>query len=142
MRSKLFHRSKCLVLAAASVCAIGVHAEDCKQISDAAKRLECFDRAANDKQAESQPVSEEAAIQAAVRHSLKDPASAQFGPLTVVAPGHACQSVNARNSYGGYTGTRQAIMARIDGQWNLLAVQDMTLDRCLYMIEQIKKRIR
>jgi hypothetical protein len=47
------------------------------------------------------------AVEAAVRASLKDPASAEFGPLTPgVLPESYCGSVNARNSFGGMAGAR------------------------------------
>lgn len=53
--------------------------------------------------------SEQANIQAGVRSFLKDPASAIFsGPVLAAKQPNgeltACGSVNAKNSYGGYTG--------------------------------------
>lgn len=47
------------------------------------------------------------AVEAAVRQSLKDPESARFGDITAgrSADGTTvCGQVNAKNSYGGYTG--------------------------------------
>jgi len=40
-----------------------------------------------------------------VRERLKDPDSAHFGRSTVNAAGIVCGSVNAKNSFGGYSGT-------------------------------------
>ena len=50
-------------------------------------------------------------IEAGVRSSLKDPASAMFGPqmgAARMADGDiiVCGTVNAKNSYGGYTGAK------------------------------------
>lgn len=49
--------------------------------------------------------SEAAKAKAAVSRVLKDPASAQFEGL-FTHPGAVCGFVNARNSFGGYTGRR------------------------------------
>lgn len=43
-------------------------------------------------------------IREEVRKKLRDPGSAQFRWLPVQADGAYCGFVNARNSYGGYTG--------------------------------------
>ena len=44
-------------------------------------------------------------VQADVRHSLKDPDSAQFEDIKAFAKEKvACGKVNAKNSYGGYVG--------------------------------------
>lgn len=48
-----------------------------------------------------------AAVQAGLRASLKDPDSARFGPMKASRAGDAiyvCGYVNAKNSYGGFTG--------------------------------------
>jgi hypothetical protein len=47
-----------------------------------------------------------AEARAAVLAALKDPESARFGPMTAGKPGTVCGTVNARNSFGGYTGNR------------------------------------
>jgi hypothetical protein len=51
-----------------------------------------------------------AAIQEGVRRSLKDPESARFGQIIGGRDEkgilHACGWVNAKNSYGGYTGEK------------------------------------
>jgi hypothetical protein len=39
-----------------------------------------------------------------VKAQLKDPASARFKGVKQTSPGHWCGWVNAKNSYGGYTG--------------------------------------
>ncbi|HHV68920.1 MAG TPA: DUF4124 domain-containing protein [Ochrobactrum intermedium] len=49
-------------------------------------------------------------LQAAVRASLKDPDSANFNDLQHVGDGRAlCGQVNAKNSYGGYTGFKRFV---------------------------------
>lgn len=49
-------------------------------------------------------------VQDGVRKSLKDPGSATFGPMTAAQEGKdhswVCGVVNAKNSFGGYTGNR------------------------------------
>jgi hypothetical protein len=54
-----------------------------------------------------------------VRAQLKDPASAQFSNVRAVG-GVLCGNVNARNSFGGYTGARAFIVSgasvMIDGE--------------------------
>lgn len=49
---------------------------------------------------------QESRAQASVRNSLKDPDSAKFGKMVVVSAEMACIPVNARNSFGGYTGEK------------------------------------
>lgn len=60
---------------------------------------------------------EAAPITAAVRKALKDPESARFGEITVGSNHHACVSVNAKNSFGGYEGERQAVAMKVNGRW-------------------------
>lgn len=49
-------------------------------------------------------------VQDGVRQSLKDPLSATFGPMTAAQEGKdnswVCGVVNAKNSFGGYTGDK------------------------------------
>ena len=51
-------------------------------------------------------------LKKAVREKLKDPDSAKFGD-PVVLGNRACISVNAKNSYGGYTGSKYTHLKRI-----------------------------
>lgn len=48
----------------------------------------------------------------AVRETLKDPDSAKFGEKFVIE-NRACISVNAKNSYGGYTGATNAHLKKL-----------------------------
>lgn len=51
----------------------------------------------------------------AVRSALKDPASAQFKDIRIAdVTGSVCGQVNAKNSYGGYTGFK--LFATNNGQ--------------------------
>ena len=43
-------------------------------------------------------------VREAVKERLKDPESAQFRKFRKVSDGEICGEVNAKNSYGGYTG--------------------------------------
>lgn len=55
----------------------------------------------------------------AVLASLKDPDSAKFGQFTLVNEEHACLTVNARNSFGGYTGDEQALLTKFGDKWSV-----------------------
>lgn len=53
--------------------------------------------------------------EAAVRKSLKDPESARFGDFYFNSKTKkACLAVNAKNSMGGYTGFKQAVLEKSD----------------------------
>lgn len=54
--------------------------------------------------------SDTSAVKDAVTDNLKDPGSVEFGEITIVDGAFgklACATVNARNSFGGYTGEQQ-----------------------------------
>lgn len=67
--------------------------------------------------------SDSSAARDAVKAGLKDPDSAEFGAIDVrEGPGGkwACVTVNARNSFGGYTGDQQVKLTYVEGkgwQW-------------------------
>ena len=140
MRGKLFTGARCFVLAAMSISAAGAWAEDCKRITDSAKRLACFDREANSKPIQPKARSEEAKIREAVRKSMKDPASALFGRVTVVTPDRACQTVNGRNSMGGYSGNQQALVVKLEGQWFPIGIHDISHARCMEIVQKFKAK--
>ena len=56
-------------------------------------------------------------IEAAVRAKLKDPDSARFSAARLVAGDMACVAVNAKNSFGGYVGSRDFLLRRLGDQW-------------------------
>ena len=63
--------------------------------------------------------SDTGAVTNAVKEGLKDPDSAEFGAIDFrEGPGGkwACVTVNARNSFGGYTGDQQVKLTYADGQ--------------------------
>ena len=64
--------------------------------------------------------------------SLKDPESAQFGDVILIDHGKgACVAVNAKNTYGGYTGLQQAMLMNMDNiGWQLLDIRSVTLEVC------------
>jgi hypothetical protein len=47
---------------------------------------------------------EESAAKKALAQSLKDPDSAKFGDVRLIGKNGACIPVNAKNSFGGYSG--------------------------------------
>lgn len=53
---------------------------------------------------------ERTAVTALVHAELKDPSSAQFQWLPIAKSGIYCGRVNAKNSYGGYTGFRPFVV--------------------------------
>ncbi|MCY1380424.1 hypothetical protein D9M69_682460 [compost metagenome] len=61
---------------------------------------------------------------AAIQASLKDPSSAKFGP-TSYKNGTVCGSVNAKNSFGGYSGDKAFY---VNEKRKLVGLQDSTPD--------------
>lgn len=74
-------------------------------------------------------------IKQAVLASLKDPESARFGQFTQVGDNHACIEVNARNSYGGYSGTTPFMVRKIDGKWTASTSLNFTYKICLSIMK-------
>lgn len=70
---------------------------------------------------------------------LKDPSSAEFGAYKEVLSKHrdwACLAVNARNSYGGYTGEQAARFVRTAGSlsWKFQGIAPQSFEGCVTMI--------
>ena len=82
---------------------------------------------------------DESAAKKAVLESLKDPDSAKFGEFHKVGDEGACFAVNAKNSMGGYTGTKFMIMAKIDGKWEAVTSSD-SLAICTQVLAEMAKR--
>lgn len=85
----------------------------------------------------------ERAVQAAVEEGLKDPESARFGEFSVSSKGsHACISLNAKNSYGGYVGERQYYVYKVPGskEWKSLIDSDENHQSCAEMIEILERK--
>ena len=91
------------------------------------------------KQAQIQAEMTKTLVQTAVRSRLKDPSSAQFGALTVVAPNRVCQTVNARNGFGGYAGDKQAFVMKLDGNWHTLKIEEVSHGNCITIMKDIKE---
>lgn len=68
----------------------------------------------------------------ALRARLKDPDSAKFGKFTIAGKLNggqtACLTYNARNSFGGYAGDQEAIMAKFKDGENAVWVAAMMGD--------------
>jgi hypothetical protein len=139
MRGKSGVTTGVLVLVAATLSGTEAQAVDCTRTLDAGRRLECLDHMPRTQTVAPQDRSDQEKIRAAVRGALKDPASAQFGPLRVFEADGACQTVNARNSYGGYTGEQQAVMSKVNGQWLVLALASVSQRQCLALLKQSKQ---
>jgi len=76
-------------------------------------------------------------IQESVRSSLRDPASAIFGETRIAPSGTAaCVVVNARNSFGGYTGNQVATvyLDRETGEWETADISELSMDVCMHII--------
>jgi hypothetical protein len=111
------------------------NAQDCSGIKDAARRLQCFDAASHAAAPKRHATTETARIQQAVREALNDPQSARFGTLSFARLTDACQTVNAKNKLGGYTGDQQAMVSKVNGRWVTLNIADVSHDQCLEIIK-------
>lgn len=63
--------------------------------------------------------SDTGAVKDAITEGLKDPTSAEFGEISIVdgvGGKFACATVNARNSFGGYTGDQQIMLQHHDAE--------------------------
>lgn len=75
--------------------------------------------------------SSELEAKAVVLAQLKDPDSAKFGEFTEVGDKHACITINAKNSMGGYVGDQQAFLKKVDGKWDYLFIMNTSHASCL-----------
>jgi len=65
-------------------------------------------------------------VKSAIRDGLKDPASAQFTEMYTFMSGgsrHTCGYVNAKNSFGGYTGKKPFFVRSIDSEIKTIATE-------------------
>jgi hypothetical protein len=77
-------------------------------------------------------------IVVAVLEKLKDPDSAKFGKVILVDHGKgACIEVNAKNTYGGYTGYQQAMVMNVVDGWYTAGIKDITLDHCIRAVHSV-----
>lgn len=67
-------------------------------------------------------------VKAAVLAELKDPDSAKFGKFELIDDNHACIEVNAKNSYGGYSGVKPFPVMKVNGKWVALKSVDFPFD--------------
>jgi hypothetical protein len=89
----------------------------CSKISEAIKRLDCYDLAVRSEAKDTKLSTQEREVRDAVLGALKDPDSAKFGLYTKVSETKACQTVNARTPMGGYSGDKVAVVVKAEGQW-------------------------
>lgn len=74
---------------------------------------------------------EEKAAQQAVLEVLKDPDSAKFGEFYYNSDTKkACLGVNAKNSMGGYTGEKQALLTNGESGWEYIYASELSHDDC------------
>ena len=69
--------------------------------------------------------------------SLKDPDSAKFGQFTIENEKFACLDVNAKNSFGGYTGMQSATLLRENGKWVSLGIDKYGHNFCVELIKRM-----
>lgn len=76
---------------------------------------------------------EQVMLKQATISSLKDPDSARFsGQMVIVDNKSACVEVNAKNTFGGYTGYQQAMLFKIDGiGWQVISIKDVSREICM-----------
>ncbi|MDP2109280.1 MAG: hypothetical protein Q8J94_00425 [Thiobacillus sp.] len=84
---------------------------------------------------------EEAAAKKAVLADLKDPSSAKFGDFRLLEDGAACFEVNARNSFGGYTGASYMALIKMEGQWVALTASG-SFQTCEAVAKEMLKRTK
>jgi len=82
--------------------------------------------------------SQDASIQKVIRSSLKDPDSAKFGKVLYFEDS-ACYEVNAKNSMGGYTGTKISILKKFNDEWHVVTFEETTLERCIDTLKNLKE---
>jgi len=80
------------------------------------------------------------AIEETRRH-LKDPDSAKFGEVVIVDLNEkdgrgnpmktACVTVNAKNSYGGYNGDKQAMLVLRGDEIDFVDISDLSQELCV-----------
>jgi hypothetical protein len=89
---------------------------------------------------------DEAAAKKAVLGKLKDPDSAKFGAFSMTkhenpkAKQAACLTVNAKNSMGGYTGDKQAMMYREKPEepWQVFDIKGgISQEMCLQLLTEL-----
>lgn len=76
---------------------------------------------------------EQVMLKQATISSLKDPDSAKFnGQMVIVDNKSACVEVNAKSTFGGYTGYQQAMLIKIDGiGWQVIRIKDISREICI-----------
>jgi hypothetical protein len=80
-----------------------------------------------------------ATLEQLIAASLKDPDSARFsGKIVIVNGKAACVEVNAKNSFGGYTGFQQAMLVKFSGSsvWTFISVKDINQELCTYVLDK------
>lgn len=83
------------------------------------------------------------AMEEMVRAQLKDPESATFGDYKEVLSKNrdwACLAVNAKNSFGGYTGEQSARFVRKAGEaaWALDSIAPQSFADCVKMLNDMQ----
>jgi hypothetical protein len=76
-------------------------------------------------------------VKSAVLKGLKDPESAKFGAFKLVSRDGACIVVNARNSFGGYGGDKQALVMNFQGEWALVLIESLTQEQCADIVHKL-----
>lgn len=98
---------------------------DLKQAEEA--RINLIKKARNISRRAAPPA---AAARNAVIAVLKDPDSAKFGQFSFVGTQGACLTVNARNSFGGYTGKQQAHLIKEGNGWRVSSIDNVEHEQC------------
>lgn len=96
-------------------------------------------------EAEARAKKEEDDARKSVIASLKDPDSAKFGKFAIAGQKDgnptACLAVNAKNSYGGYTGEQTAMLVKVSGEWQVITIgmkvgpKTVGFDECLTLLK-------
>lgn len=83
--------------------------------------------------------SNESNARKAVRDSLKDSESAKFGEFTIIGDKEdaACLTVNAKNSFGGYTGNQDAYLRKDEAGWHIVSMTEKSHNDCVLAAKKV-----
>lgn len=84
------------------------------------------------------------AISKAIAERLKDPESARFGKIVLLGNQRfACAEVNAKNAFGGYTGTQVAgLMRSPRNTWDVGSIEKISIAECLQASHQFSHNMQ
>lgn len=74
---------------------------------------------------------EESNVKKAVRATLIDPDSGIYGEFNLIGKDAACITVNAKNTFGGYTGDKELFLKKVNGTWIVGSTKEVSHLTCI-----------